>query len=121
MGAAAPRPTHRSVPSVFALHAAARTDVYKRQTLNALCRPCRQHIHILVGIDIIAEVDTVPLTEHLRCTEAQTLSLIHILLFYDDIKYGADNFIISPGDNITAFGSAVSGSGKVTTELYGIY
>lgn len=43
------------------------------------------------------------------------------VLFYDDIKYGADNFIISPGDNITAFGSAVSGSGKVTTELYGIY
>lgn len=43
------------------------------------------------------------------------------VIFYDDIKYGADNFIISPGDNITAFGSAVSGSGKVTTELYGIY
>ena len=30
------------------------------------------------------------------------------VLFYDDIQYGADNFIISPGDNITAFGSAVS-------------
>lgn len=43
------------------------------------------------------------------------------VLFYDDIQYGADNFIISPGDNITAFGSAVSGSGEVTTELYGIY
>lgn len=43
------------------------------------------------------------------------------VLFYDDIQYGADNFIISPSDNITAFGSAVSGSGGVTTELYGIY
>ena len=42
------------------------------RTLNALCRPCRLHIDILVGIDIVAEIDTVALTEHLRCTETQT-------------------------------------------------
>ena len=42
------------------------------RTLNAPCRPCRLHIHILVGIDIVAEIDTITLTEHLRCTETQT-------------------------------------------------
>ena len=42
------------------------------RTLNALCRSCRLHIHILVCIDIVAEIDTVALTEHLRCAEAQT-------------------------------------------------
>ena len=42
------------------------------RTLNALCRPCRLNIDILVGIDIVAEIDTIALTEHLRCTETQT-------------------------------------------------
>ena len=42
------------------------------RTFYSLCRPCRLHIHILVGIDIVAEIDTIALTEHLRCTETQT-------------------------------------------------
>lgn len=42
------------------------------------------------------------------------------VIFYDDITYGGDEFLITWGDNISAYGSAVNGSGKVTTELYGI-
>ena len=42
------------------------------RTLNALCRFGRLNIDILVGIDIVAEIDTITLTEHLRCTETQT-------------------------------------------------
>ena len=42
------------------------------RAFNALCRFGRLNIDILVGIDIVAEIDTVALTEHLRCTETQT-------------------------------------------------
>ena len=37
-----------------------------------MCRFGRLNIDILVGIDIVAEIDTIALTEHLRCAEAQT-------------------------------------------------
>ena len=42
------------------------------RAFNALCRFGRLNIDILVGIDIVAEIDTVTLTEHLRCAESQT-------------------------------------------------
>ena len=42
------------------------------RAFNALCRFGRLNIDILVGIDIVAEIDTIALTEHLRCAEAQT-------------------------------------------------
>ena len=67
------------------------------RAFNALCRFGRLNIDILVGIDIVAEIDTITLTEHLCCTETQTGKkitgdILHIIVHIP--LTGRDKFVM---------------------------